>query len=279
VNPGEIERCGDGVDNDCEGGDAACRYIGTFGLGSVGIEIIGEGPGDYAGWSVASAGDVNADGYDDLLVGAWGAWAVYLINGPLSGDRDFGTTEARVVGDAWYGEHPGWSVSSAGTLDADGNDDLLIGAPHDDDGVESAGAAYIVLASGTVDGDLAWWDPKYIGENAGDNAGTWVAPAGDVYNDGYDDFLIGAPYNDAGGTDAGAAYMFYGPPAGGLDLAGADGIFTGAAAGDLAGSAVSSAGDVDGDDTADLLVGAYLNDDGRADAGAAFLLLAADRAP
>jgi hypothetical protein len=112
-------------------------------------------------------------------------------------------------------------------------------------------------------------DAVFVGESGFDWAGTAVAWIGDLDQDGNDDLLVGAPFEDQGGSDAGAAYLFYGPVSGRIDLSAADAKLLGGSAGDLAGAAVSGAGDVDGDGGADFLVGAYGADLG---AGVAYLV-------
>ena len=100
---------------------------------------------------------------------------------------------------------------------------------------------------------------------------------GDVDGDSLDDLLIGAYGNDDGGTTAGKAYLLFGSSLGtsaDIELSSADYTFTGEAAQDTAGWRVSGAGDVDGDDLDDLLIGANYNDNGGANAGAAYLVLA-----
>jgi len=124
--------------------------------------------------------------------------------------------------------------------------------------------------------DLADADHTITGENADDDAGHSVSSAGDVDGDGLDDLLVGAPYNDDGGNAAGKAYLFLGKSLSGtssLSLADADYTFTGENEGDIAAYSVASAGDVDGDGKADLLVGVAGNDDGGDGAGKAYLIL------
>ena len=116
----------------------------------------------------------------------------------------------------------------------------------------------------------------FTGENAHNYAGDSVSSAGDVDGDGLDDLLVGAPYNDDGGNAAGKAYLFLGKSLSGtssLSLADADYTFTGENEGDYAAYSVASAGDVDGDGKADLLVGVAGNDDRGDGAGKAYLIL------
>jgi len=96
-------------------------------------------------------------------------------------------------------------------VDGDGYDDILIGAYGNVDGGSQAGAAYLVLGGSSVASiSLDSADAEFTGEASSDFAGYAVAGAGDVTNDGYDDILIGAIYNDDGGAGAGAAYLVFG---------------------------------------------------------------------
>ena len=111
-----------------------------------------------------------------------------------------------------------------------------------------------------------------MGEETDNYAGTGVSGAGDVDNDGHDDLLVGAYGNTEGGTLAGAAYVVLGPVTGTLDLAHADLKLVGERRGEWAGYSVAGAGDVDADGRADILVGAFANDEGGDRAGAAYLI-------
>ena len=274
------------MDDDCDalidGADpsvdhpSACQLVGDISLSNTGAKLTGEASSDYAGVSVANAGDVNSDGYGDLLVGAYGEdidglGAAYVVLGPVTGDASLSTADAKLSGEN-AGDYAGWCVSTAGDVDNDGYDDVLVGAYGEDSGGSNAGAAYLVLGpiSGTM--TMASADGKFTGEFGGDQAGVSVSDAGDVDNDGQGDFLVGAPGEDTGGSYAGAAYLFYGPVKGNKSLSRADAKLTGASAGDYAGWSVSSAGDVDGDGLDDILVGARYESTGGANAGAVYLV-------
>jgi hypothetical protein len=278
MNPGETEVCDDGIDNDCDGGAGACGYYGHYSVLDADAMFIGEETGDYAGYGQIGRGDLDGDGFSDLVMGAYGndaggtdAGAAYVFYGPLYGTFDMAAADAKLIGEE-DSDFAGMLTIGAGDNDADGNDDVLIGARQDDDGGDNAGAAY--LLRGPIHGvrELSTADAKLIGETAGDRAGINGGNAGDVDGDGEDDLIVTADLNDEGGTDAGAAYLFYYSVNGNVDLSGADAKLTGESAEDYAGQAASPAGDVDGDGFADLLVGAIGDDEGGTNAGAIYLV-------
>ena len=280
----------------------------------LGFVIQGDAAFDGAGTSVSSAGDVNGDGFDDLIVGAPGgddggsdAGEAYVVLGRASGIGSvvggrtvldlagLAPSDGFVVRGGAADDEAGFSVSSAGDVNGDGFDDLIVGARGAGDG----GEAYLVLgrASGfgaLVDGraviDLVSLAPSdgfvIQGDAAFDEAGFSVSSAGDVNGDGYADLVVGARGGDDGGNTAGEAYVVlgrasgFGSVAGGravIDLASlspsAGFIVQGDAALDQAGFSVSSAGDVNGDGFADLIVGAPGGDDGGSNAGEAYVVL------
>jgi len=113
---------------------------------------------------------------------------------------------------------------------------------------------------------------RIVGEAAGDGAGRTVTFPGDVDGDGFTDVFIGARGDDDGGSDAGAAYLVYGPVTGDLSLVDADSKMIGEVSGDRAGGAISGAGDLDEDGFADLLIGASNYDGASGDEGAVYLV-------
>ena len=222
------------------------------------LEPKGAVTNDQLGLSVASAGDVNGDGYDDVIVGApnndaagTDAGQAYLyFGGPGADDIPDLIMTGNNAGDLF-----GFSVSGAGDVNGDGYDDVLVGAiGYDSPGV-SAGRVYL-FHGGSPPSNLGYL--QFSAAAAGDGFGYSVARAGDINGDGYADIIVGAPFNDAGGTDAGRAYVYFG----GNNDANADITFTDAAAGDRFGWSVSGAGDVNADRFSDVIVGGFLNGGG-----------------
>lgn len=207
----------------------------------------GEMAGDNFGVSVKSAGDVDNDGADDIIVGAIGvnsgAGRVYVFSG-ATGDT------LHIFDGEGPGDHFGVSVSGAGDVDNDGHADLIVGASRNDGSANNAGRAYVF--SGNT-GDLLY---VFSGEGSSDGFGVSVGGAGDVNNDNFDDIIIGAYLNDGNGGNSGRAYVF----------SGADGdtlyVYSGERGGDQFGVSVSDAGDVNLDGYDDFIIGAYLNDEG-----------------
>lgn len=236
--------------------DAALHFVGTNAL-------------EYAGTAVSGAGDIDGDGLDEVLVGTFEAdadtGAVYLVLG--SEARAGGTLQdsTRYAGEE-FADAFGTDVAGAGDVDGDGHADFLIGAPWDDDGGVGSGSAYLLrgAASPPVLEDAI----KYTGKD-GEAAG-FVSGVGDLDADGLDDFVVAAWQNDDEADSAGAAYLVFGetvPSGGTLVLR----PTIGGRADDNLGNP-GHAGDVDGDGTPDVTLGAL----GRQDEGRGYLVLGKD---
>jgi hypothetical protein len=273
--------------------DAASGTDGVIDLSDVAAasgsyQFNGSDGGDYSGISVASAGDVDGDGRDDLIVGAYradgGAGESYFISGSdlAALDAASGTDGAIDLSDVAAasgsyqfngidaGDYSGWSVASAGDVDGDGRDDLIVGR-YGADG--DAGESYFISGAdlafadddgtgpdGIIDLSVLFWDGTVAGTSGADVIGaTYTAdPQLDRVTEGADtiaagegdDTILSSGGNDS--IDGGAGSDTYRAQSSPKSYQ-----FNGIDANDRSGVSVASAGDVDGDGRADLIVGAY----------------------
>ncbi|MFH1466505.1 MAG: FG-GAP-like repeat-containing protein [Pseudomonadota bacterium] len=229
-------------------------YLDLSGADAV---ILPSTAGAAAGTRVAGGADIDGDGLDDVAVGAPGAGAgsAYVVTGGPEGDLALDDVEVALTG-MTTGDRVGAALAFAGDVDGDGWMDLVVGAPGAHGGGVESGVVYLVLAPGRGGASLAAADAILLGVSAGDHAGGAVAAGQDLDGDGRDDLLVGACDADTTGTDSGAAYLVPGAPAGTLSLSSAAGSFVGIETNDKAGTSVAMVGDVSGDGTPDLVVGA-----------------------
>ncbi len=249
--------------------------------------------GDKFGTSLATLGDLDGDGVDDLLVGAVGyhegrkergaLWVLFLAtDGTVKSYQRIGSQAGGFVGVLPEGSTFGISAAALGDVNGDGVTDVVIGARRDDDGGPYRGAAWILFLKrdGTV---LA---QQKISSTAGQLTATLadsvefgqsVGSLGDFDGDGVPDMVVGAFRDRDGGTHTGAVWLIFlerdGTVKGHRKISPTEGGFTGRLRDkDLFGSGVAAIGDLNGDQIPDLAVGARRTDDGGLDRGAIWIL-------
>ncbi|MBD3162792.1 MAG: hypothetical protein GF346_10405 [Candidatus Eisenbacteria bacterium] len=237
----------------------------------------GDESNGFLGQAVSGAGDVNADGYGDVVLGAPSAsfddfkeGVAHAFYGSRSGLGE-DAFAIRLIGqeEAGYGNH----VAYAGDLNGDGLGDVVAGAFRFDGDFADEGTVVVFHGTVTGGGILDYAAQRY-GEQAGEYFGIAAGRAGDVNGDGFDDLLVGAPTHDETFLDQGAAYLYYGSLDG---IPTAPGWSTfGAADTSWYGYVTTGAGDVDGDGYADVLVGAPLHTNTESRQGALYLYLGSE---
>jgi hypothetical protein len=227
----------------------------------------------YFGESVATAGDVNGDGYSDVVVGAYGydngetnEGRVYLYLGSASGLS--ASPAWRAESNQVYAEF-GYSVATAGDVNGDGYSDVIVGAYYYDNGERDEGRAYLYLGSASGLGASAAWTAESDQMHA--LFGRSIATAGDINGDGYSDVIVGADAYENGQMNEGRAYLYLGSASG----LGASTAWTAEINQAYArfGWSVATAGDVNGDGYSDVIIGAPWHISGEVDEGRVYLYL------
>lgn len=266
---------GDGFDDLVVGApydDNSGTYTGSVSVfsganGSVLYKFYGDSELNQFGISVSGAGDVNGDGFGDLVVGA------RSMRGPCYDYSEFARVFSGHDGSVLFtvssnseGNRFGFSVSGAGDVNGDGYADIIVGAYHENSSVQQSGSTSVYSG---IDGSLLYF---IRGDSEFDFFGFSVSEAGDVNGDGFDDFMVGSPCDDIGGSFrcTGSASVFSGATGSILYT------FRGENVGDEFGYAVSGAGDVNGDGYSDLIVGAHRNDGNGFESGSARVFSGAD---
>ena len=248
IYPGAPDICGDGVDDDCDGRDKFCAFEGTIDLALADAKYTA--PAAYDAGRQVDVGDINGDGWGDVLVATMYADSYYgggyIVYGPLSGNHELETAATRLDG-ALNTMHAGRSVAVA-DVDGDGIDDAAIGAPGSD-----TDRTFInfgpVDAKSLPDSDLIL--NGYLGSEFGHGM-----DIDDIDGDGQADVVISSYEDSLNGTYAGTVYLFHGPLTAGTIFAptSADAYMVGAAAGNYMGRYVEVGGDANGDGIGDLLL-------------------------
>jgi hypothetical protein len=244
---------GDGYDDlivgayagDSRRGRAYLYFGGPQTDGSPDLVFVGDQTYGGLGAAVAAAGDVNGDGFSDVMIGAPGLSPdpghAYLYYGGPGMDN---VPDLTLTGDASYAPF-GVAVSGAHDVNGDGSDDVIVGARG-----FSSGRAYVYYGGA---GNDTIPDLTFTGSGGWDLFGFSVAGPGDVNGDGFADLLVGAAWDSSVGTFAGRAFVYYGGPA--ADTV-ADLTLSGEAE-SFFGQSLRGAGDFDGDGSPDLIIGAW----------------------
>ncbi|MEL7146202.1 MAG: integrin alpha, partial [Bacteroidota bacterium] len=223
------------------------------------------------GISVSFAGDVNGDGYSDVLVGAnqysngeSTEGAAYVYHGSIIG---LSSTANVILESNQSQAQMGYSVSSAGDVNGDSYSDVIVGVINYDNGESNEGATFVYHGSAT--GLNSTVNTILESNQVSAQMGFSVSSAGDINGDGYSDVIVGAPSYDDGETNEGAAFIYHGSSIG--LSATANSVLESNQVNAQMGYSVSSTGDVNGDGYSDIVVGAPFYDNGESNEGAAFV--------
>ncbi|NIJ53990.1 FG-GAP-like repeat-containing protein [Dyadobacter arcticus] len=244
----------------------------STGIGSIASLILeGNQAGASLGWAVSNAGDINKDGYGDVVVGVpfydngqIDEGAVFAYYGSAGG---LNNQPGKILEGNQTGGQMGQALALAGDVNADGYSDVIIGAYQYDKGQinEGVAAIYHGSAQGIANAATSVMESDQVNAQMGYS----VRGAGDVNGDGYSDVIVSAPLYDKGQIDEGVVFVYHGSALG-VNI-NAVSIFECNQAGALLGWSVSGAGDVNGDGYSDVIVGAPLYDNGQTNEGGVFV--------
>ncbi|MDA8561475.1 FG-GAP-like repeat-containing protein, partial [Nitrospinae bacterium] len=254
------------------------------------VILNGESANDGFGSQVASAGDFNGDGKDDVIVGVRSddnnseseSGSAFIFFGGITGTKRADADADVILNGQRRNDFFGSCVASAGDFNGDGKDDVIVGALGDDNNSESGSGSAFIFFGGITGTKRADADADVIlnGQSQLNGFGRECSSAGDFNGDGKDDVIVGARGDDNNGDNSGSAFIFFGGITGTKRAdADADVILNGESANDQFGISVS-AGDFNGDGARDVIVGAD-NDDNNSvsGSGSAFIFLSSSVFP